>query len=103
MAKKKRKTREQRPAIGEVIAPGVVKLTCGCSAERRALCKQRGFWVENPLTGPPRKRPNEHCHIFVTEGDLIEMAHDVVRARFSQTSEAESRLVNGELRATPDP
>lgn len=103
--KKKTRTKaiEQRPAIGNVFAPGVVKLTCGCSAERRRLCKQRGFYMQEPHgEAPAVKVPNEHCHIFVTENDLIALAHTVTQSRFAQTQAVEAERVYGAEPEEPD-
>lgn len=94
--------------IDDAFAPGVVKISCGCSPERALRCLQRGrsreddgsLYIDSPL--------NKQCHIFVDELDLLQMAHDVTMARFKTTREKEEWDKNvenplRELRQALDP
>lgn len=78
---------DQRPPIGNVFEPGVVQLTCGCSEERRRACLQRPSRF-GPHVVLASAIPSERCHIYVTETDLIELTHDIVRARFQVQDKA---------------
>ena len=77
--------------IESVFTPGVVKISCGCAPERSARCLQRGRTREHDGSLNPESPLNKQCHVFVTESDLLNMAHDVIHARFLSTRMEESR------------